>query len=141
MCDACRHLSGVDVRVFGFTDQIIYDAGNANSCAAHALDAGGGNNDAAGLHHAANAALQSGRRTRVVVMISDGLPTECSVGALRGLVRKLTSRYGIICAQVATTPLSDICFPNYIELSDHGTMSAVKHFGRILRDLILKAQD
>ena len=141
MCDACRHLSGVDVRVFGFTDQIIYDAGNANSCAAHALDAGGGNNDAAGLHHAANAALQSGRRTRVVVMISDGLPTECSVSALRGLVRKLTSRYGIICAQVATTPLSEICFPNYIELSDHGTMSAVKHFGRILRDLILKAQN
>ena len=59
-----RSYPGVDVRLFGFTDRVVYDAGNANRCAVHALEAGGGNNDAAGLWHAALAAKASRRRFR-----------------------------------------------------------------------------
>ena len=139
ICDACVGLPNVDVRVFGFSDDTIYDAGNARECAAHALEAGGGNNDAAALSHAANAALRSRRKAKALVMISDGLPTECSTTALRGLVRRLTTRYGIICAQVATTRLSEICFPDYVELKDNDTKLAVRQFGSILRNLIIKA--
>ena len=61
----------------------------------------GGNNDAAALYHAATAARQSRRKAKVLVMISDGLPTECSIDALRSLVVNLTKRRNIVCAQVA----------------------------------------
>src|SRR5262249_21787205 len=82
LAEACRDLSGVDLRVFGFTDQVIYDAGDAARPAVHALRASGGNNDAAALAHVGEAAHRSGRRAKLAVMISDGLPTECSVAAL-----------------------------------------------------------
>jgi hypothetical protein len=52
---------------------VIYDAG-APSRAVHALRAGGGNNDAAGLVYAALAAKAS-KGGRMLVQISDGAPT------------------------------------------------------------------
>jgi len=72
-------LAGIDVRLFGFTDHVIYDAGDATRCAVHGLRADGGNNDAAGLWHAAQTALASRRKAKLLVMISDGLPTQCTV--------------------------------------------------------------
>ncbi|HYT91621.1 MAG TPA: hypothetical protein VEL76_23110, partial [Gemmataceae bacterium] len=90
LAEAAKDTPGVDLRVFGFTDQVIYDAGTAKRCAVHGLEANGGNNDAAGLWHAAQVARSSHRKAKLLVMISDGLPTECSVAALRGLVGKLT---------------------------------------------------
>lgn len=88
LAEAARDNRGIDLRIFGFTDQVIYDAGTARRCAAHALEAGGGNNDAGALWHAAQHALASPRKMRLLVMISDGLPTECTVAALRGLVQR-----------------------------------------------------
>lgn len=139
MAEAGRALPGVDVRLFGFNDSVIFDAGDAVKCAAHQLRAGGGNNDAAGLAHAAAAAMRSRRRARVVVMISDGLPTQCSVQSLKGLVRRLSLRHGIMCAQVATQDLSEICFPEYVVVSSDNIDEAVDEFGQILRRLVLKA--
>src|SRR5262249_5544955 len=80
VAEAVRPLPGVEARFFGFTDSIIYDAGDARDCGVVGLAANGGNNDAAGLFHAASAALASPKRAKVLVMISDGLPTECSIG-------------------------------------------------------------
>ena len=39
--------------------------------------------------------------------MSDGLPTECTVAALRGLVRQLGQRERMVCAQVAVQALQD----------------------------------
>ena len=72
-------------------------------------------------------------------MISDGLPSHCSVDALRGLVRRLTYRHGIVCAQVATCELKEVCFPNYVVLKNNDIAEAVGEFGTILRQLIMKA--
>ncbi|MCA9796302.1 MAG: VWA domain-containing protein, partial [Candidatus Eremiobacteraeota bacterium] len=93
LAEAGRGLAGMDVRVIGFTDSIIYDAGDANRCAAHNLECSGGNNDAGALDYLARLALASPRQTRLLVMISDGLPTQCSVSALRALVKRLTTRH------------------------------------------------
>src|SRR5581483_5261697 len=92
LAESVRGCRGIDLRVFGFTDQVIYDAGDANHCSVHSLVAGGGNNDAAALWHVAQEAQRSRRRARLLVMISDGLPTECSVAALKGLVNRLTNK-------------------------------------------------
>jgi len=134
IAEAVRDLRGVDARFFGFTDSMIYDAGSAEHCAVGALKADGGNNDAAGLYHAATVAEQSRRRARVLVMVSDGLPTECSTEALKALVSDLGRRRGICCAQVAVRPLEEVCFPNYVVLDDELDV-AVARFGGIIGDL------
>jgi hypothetical protein len=134
VAEAVRPLPGVEARFFGFTDSVIYDAGTAGDCHVVGLRASGGNNDAAGLFHAANVAMASAKRAKVLVMISDGLPTECSVEALRGLVSTLTRRRGIVCAQVAVHPLEEVCFPNHV-LLDGAIEAAVARFGRMIGDL------
>ena len=139
IAEAARNYPGVDARLFGFTDQVIYDAGHANRCAIHALNAGGGNNDAAGLWHAALQAKASQRRAKLLVMISDGAPTECTVNALRSLVTRLTKRMKICCAQVGVCPLEHQCFPNYILLDQENVAASVREFGNVMAKLVQKA--
>jgi hypothetical protein len=139
LAQATRGFAGIDLRLFGFTDRVIYDAGDATRCAVHGLEAGGGNNDAGALWHAAQAALASKRRARLLVMISDGLPTECSVAALKALVLRLTTRLRICCAQVAVAPLSEICFPHHVLLQDDDQSACIRRFGVIVARLVKRA--
>ena len=136
LAEAARGNSGIDLRIFGFDDTTIFDAGTAERCAVAALEVGGGNNDAAALHHAAEIAQRSKRVAKLLVMISDGLPTECSVTALRALVRRLSVRQGICCAQVAVRPLEEVCFEHYIELLEHDDSGSVRRFGEIMAKLV-----
>ncbi|MEO1528312.1 MAG: VWA domain-containing protein [Planctomycetota bacterium] len=136
MAEACRNLQGVDLRLFGFTDTEIFDAGDAARPAVAALKAGGGNNDAAALLHAASVASRSQRNAKVVVMISDGLPTECTTHALRGLVERLQRRRDLVCAQVAVQPLHEVCFPDYVELTESNTLVSARRFGSIVARLV-----
>lgn len=138
IAEAVRPLRGVEARFFGFTDSVIWDAGDAQQCDVTGLVTSGGNNDAAALLHVANVAAGSTKRARVLVMISDGLPTECSVSALRGLVTTLTKRRGMVCAQVAVRKLEEECFPNYVVLDDSEIEVAVAKFGRMIGDLARK---
>ena len=130
VAEAVRDLPGVDARFFGFTDTVIYDAGDADRPAAVALEANGGNNDAAGLFHAAKVGRRSKRTARLLVMISDGLPTECTAASLTNLVHQLT-RDGFACTQVAVAPISSPCFPDYVEVTDDDEDAAVRAFGRL----------
>ncbi len=139
LAEAAKEAPGVDLRLFGFTDQVIYDAGTAKRCAVHGLYANGGNNDAAGLWHAAQVARASRRKAKLLVMISDGLPTECSVAALRGLVTRLTRRFKMCCAQVAVQPLAEVCFPHYVLLNEDDLAASVRHFGNVIARLVQKA--
>ena len=139
IAEATGPLSGVDTRVFGFTDHVIYDCGDARRCAVHALNAGGGNNDAAALYYAATIAKASHRKAKVLVMVSDGLPTECTVAALRGLVKRLTQRERMVCAQVAVQALAEVCFPHYVVLNDASIEATVSKFGTLVARLVERA--
>jgi hypothetical protein len=136
LAEAVRGLSGVDLGIFGFDDRVIFDAGDARRPAVTSLEAGEGNNDAAGLLHAAKAAMKSRRKAKVLVMISDGLPTECSASALRALAKNLTRRHGLCCAQVAVRPLEEVCFKHYVEIDDEHMDAAVRKFGSIVAKLV-----
>lgn len=138
VAEAAQAVRGIDVRLFGFTDSTIYDAGSAERPAIPALSAGGGNNDAAALWHAAQEALVSKRRAKLLVMISDGLPTECSVQALRALVLKLTHRFNICCAQASVEPLTEECFEHYVLLKGEIDES-VREFGSMIAKLVRRA--
>ena len=73
-------------------------------------------------------------------MISDGLPTQCSAVALRALAEQLTRRRGILCAQVAVRPLSEVCFPHYVEIKTGDPLDvAVRRFGEIVVGLTKRA--
>jgi hypothetical protein len=139
IAEAVRGMGTIDLRLFGFTDQVIYDAGDAGACAAHRLAAGGGNNDAAALWHAAQVARRSRRRSQVLVMISDGLPTECSAAALKNLVEQLTRRARMVCAQVAVAPITEPCFPHYVLLNDSNQDEAVRRFGVLVGALVRRS--
>ena len=136
LAEAAKGMRNIDVRVFGFTNSVIYDAGSAAQCAAHALSTQGGNNDAAALWHAAQAAHLSRRRAKLLVMISDGSPTECTTHALRALVNRLQRRMGIACAQVAVRSLDEVCFPHYVEIESRDDAQAVAQFGRVIAKLV-----
>jgi len=138
VASAARSVEGVDLRVFGFTDRVIYDAGDHRRPAIAGLTAGGGNNDAAGLAHAAWVARRSPRPHRLLIMISDGLPTECTTTALRELVQRLT-RQGMLCAQVAVAPLREQCFEHYIEVLDADLDASTRAFGQVVERLAATA--
>jgi len=91
------------------------------------------------LWHAAQAATASKRKAKLLVMISDGSPTECSVSSLRALVQRLTHRHHICCAQVAVCELDHICFDNYILLDVNNVEESVRKFGQTMVRLVLKA--
>lgn len=139
VAEAARGLNGVDARFFGFTDKVIYEAGDARRCAVSSLRASDGNNDAAALTHVASVATASHRKSKLLVMISDGLPTECSVSALRQVVQQLTRRHHMCCAQVAVRPLTEICFPNYVLLDDANLDASVRRFGDLIGKLVGRA--
>jgi hypothetical protein len=140
LAEAARGVAGVELRVWGFTDQTLFDAGDAQRCAAHALVAAGGNNDAGALWYASQVARKSCMRRRVLLMISDGLPTECSTSALRALVGRLGSRAGIACAQVAMQPLREVCFPEHVVLEDEADPVTVARFGALAGELVRRAR-
>ncbi len=133
---AISNCDSIDLRVIGFTDTTVYDAGTALRPAISSLKAGGGNNDAAALWHLAQLALESRRRSKLLVMISDGLPTECSVAALRTLVDRLTKKLGMCCAQIAVEPLEEICFPYYVLVKEADERAAIRKFGQTVAKLI-----
>jgi len=91
--------------------------------------------DAAALWHVYRIARASRRQAKLLVMISDGLPSECSVAALKALVRRL-GRWGCCAAQVAVQPLQEICFPHYVLLTDQEFDVAVRKFGEVVIRLV-----
>ncbi len=68
-------------------------------------------------------------------MISDGSPTECTVEALKGLVKHLTHDLNIVCAQVAVEEIQEIAFPDYVDLSQYSMDEAVARFGSMIMRL------
>lgn len=120
--------------VSAFDDSTFYELGGLTRNAIASLDSGAGNNDAGGLERAAELARQSGKRNKMIIVVSDGSPTQCTVQALQGLVDKLT-REGIILAQAAVDQVEHDCFRHAIDLSKEPMDRAVARFGRMLTRL------
>jgi hypothetical protein len=140
LMEAARKLEGVDCRVRGFEDELIWDAGSPGSTRLAGLKPGGGNNDAGALLAMARLALRSSRKHRLLVMISDGFPTECSLDSLRNLVQVLNKRYGIVSAQVAVAPMEPerVAFSDFTDLTEHSIPLSVRLFGRMVQRLLMR---
>lgn len=135
LTESAKGLRGLEGHVNAFDDDTFYELGDFQRHAISALSAGGGNNDAGALWRAAQLAAASGKRHKMLIMISDGLPSQCTFGSLAKLVQELTRRHGIVCAQAAVEPLEKVAFPHYVDLSSHTQEEAVARFGRLLMRL------
>jgi hypothetical protein len=85
---AVLNLPGVSARFWGFTDSTIFDCGVPGEGRITGLTIGGGNNDAAMLWHMGQSAAASGKDIKILLMLSDGQPSDCSWLSLRNLVLK-----------------------------------------------------
>lgn len=89
--EAVRNQPGMSAHMWGFTDYAIYDCGEAGAFRVSGLKAAGGNNDSAMLWHMGQSALKSGKTVKLLLMISDGQPSDCSWGSLNNLKHKFES--------------------------------------------------
>lgn len=132
VAESAARAPGVTGHVNAFGSETFIRLGTFENHAIASLETGGGNNDSGGLKRAAMLARASGRAHRLLIMISDGMPSECSQASLQALVEHLTRREGIVCAQVAVDTVPEVAFPNFVDLSAMEFDEAVARFGRLL---------
>ena len=138
LLEASARLPGIDCFALGFTDDEILEVGRPGSAILGGLEPCGGNNDAAGLLALALHAQKSARKKRLLVMISDGYPTGCSLDSLGNLVRVLEHHWKMRCVQVAVDEMDEerIVFPRFTDLTRHEPRQAVRAFGRMIRKVL-----
>jgi len=135
VAESLRALPGLAGHVNAFDGDTFYRLGDFRRSAVASLTADDGNNDSGGLARAAELALASRKHNKLLVMISDGSPAECTFESLKNLVERLSHNHGIVCAQVAVEHLEEIAFPHYIDLSRCLLEEAVFRFGTMLMRL------
>lgn len=134
--ESVRGVRGITANLWGFTETAIYDCGQPGQFRVSGLTAGGGNNDAGALWHAYKSARKSGKELKILLMISDGRPTECTWGSLYKLVCQLEMS-GYVPVQVAVDRIEDPAFKRYfVDLVGQPMAAAVIQFGRMLLSLI-----
>jgi len=84
--EATKDQRGISAHFWGFTDSAIYDCGTAGQYRTSGLVSSGGNNDSAMLWHMGQSAKASNKSVKMLFMLSDGQPSDCSWGSLRNLV-------------------------------------------------------
>ncbi len=125
-------IHGIEGHVNAFDENTFYKLGTLTHCSVAGLYAGGGNNDAGALKKAAELAMASRKKNKLLVMISDGSPTECTEISLTSLVQQLESSYQIKCIQVAIDKFSTASFKDFVDLSNLDFHSAITRFGEII---------
>jgi len=84
------------------------------------------------LWHLAEQSSRSGKRLKILVMVSDGLPVECSWDSLHELVCKLEDE-NFVCVQVAVDEIENPAFERFfIDLTKCTMDEAVVEFGQML---------
>ncbi|TVR04925.1 MAG: hypothetical protein EA398_00900 [Deltaproteobacteria bacterium] len=131
---AADGLPHVTTRLAGFTHDTLIDLGDARQTRLTALRADGGNNDAAALDWIAEEALASGRRHRLLVMISDGRPTASSEAALAARIRHWEDQ-GMMLVQLALREIDPPVFPRQVTLAARGEREAVRAWCHLIAGL------
>jgi len=130
ICQGIRGVKGVTGRVSAFDDRSFWLLGDMRHNSIGSLEASNGNNDAGAIEVAVRYCEKVRAKQCIILMISDGLPTECSEEALKEEVRLAESK-GYPCLQVAVDDLQTDCFKNFIDLSKMPEERAIAEFGNL----------
>jgi len=134
--ESIRGVRGISAHFWGFTDQAIFDCGTAGQYRVSGLQAGGGNNDSAMLWHMYRSAAASGMELKILLMVSDGAPTECTWSSLNNLVCRLEAA-GYVPVQIAVDRIANPAFQRwFVDLVGQPMAAAVIEFGRMLLALV-----
>jgi uncharacterized protein with von Willebrand factor type A (vWA) domain len=136
IAEAAKGIREIEGHVNAFDDDTFIRLGDFRSHAIASLQARGGNNDAGGLARAAELALASRKRHRIIIMINDDSPTESTAESVGALVSELTRRHGLVLAQVAVDELQTGSFPHFVDYSELEFDAAIGEFGNLLRRLL-----
>lgn len=129
---AIINLPGVSAHFWGFTSDTIFDCGVAGERKISGLKCGGGNNDAAMLYQMGQSARSSGKDVKILLMLSDGQPSECSWLSLRNLVHKFEQE-GMIPWNFALDVIKTPAFERFFtDLVGQTQDEAVMTMGQIL---------
>jgi hypothetical protein len=132
VAESAKGISGIEGHITAFDGEAFYLLGDFHRTSVTSLTADDGNNDAGALARAAELALRSRKRNKLLVMISDGAPAQCTFASLQNLVARLTRDHRIRCAQVAVAALGAVAFPHYVDVSRYSMDEAVARFGNLL---------
>jgi Mg-chelatase subunit ChlD len=135
VAESAKGVRGIDGHINAFDGDTWYWLGNFQRTAIASLTADGGNNDAGALARAAELAVRSHKRNKLLLMISDAVPAQCTFASLKNVVTRLTRDHGILCAQVAVAEIEEIAFPHSVDLSQYPFDEAVTRFGKLLMKL------
>lgn len=134
--EAIRNQRGMTGHFWGFTDTEIYDCGEPGEYRTSGLKSHGGNNDSAMLWHMGQSAARSGKEIRILLMISDGQPADCSWGSLHNLVNLFESD-GMIPVQIAVDRINEPAFKTwFVDLVGQTMPEAVISMGHMLVSLV-----
>jgi hypothetical protein len=132
---AVINLPNVSAHFWGFTSDKIYDCGVAGERRVSGLVCNGGNNDAAMLWKMGQSAKESGKDVKILLMLSDGQPSECSWLALRNLVVKFEQE-GMIPWNFALDVIRTPAFERFFtDLVGQTQDEAVMTMGQILASI------
>ncbi|MBU6451034.1 MAG: hypothetical protein KGS72_04595 [Cyanobacteria bacterium REEB67] len=132
---AVINLPGVSAHFWGFTHDQIYDCGVAGEGRVSGLQCGGGNNDAAMLWQMGQSAADSGKDVKILIMLSDGQPSDCSWLSLHNLVMQFEQE-GMIPWNFALDVISTPAFERFFTDLVGQTMSeAIVTMGETLATL------
>lgn len=138
---AVVNLPGVSARFWGFTSDKIYDCGVAGERRISGLVCNGGNNDAAMLYKMGQSAKDSGKDVKILLMLSDGQPSECSWLSLRNLVLKYEQE-GMIPWNFALDVIRTPAFERFFtDLVGQTKDEAVLTMGQILASIAESGND
>lgn len=135
VAESAKGLDGIEGHINAFDGDTFYGLGDFQRNAIASLTAGGGNNDSGALARAAELALRSRKRNKLLIMVSDAAPAECTFASLKNLVGRLTREHGIVCAQVAVAEIEEVAFPHHVDLGRYAMDEAVARFGSLLMKL------
>lgn len=132
---AVINLPGVSAHFWGFTSESIFDCGVPGERKISGLKCGGGNNDAAMLWKMGQSARESGKDVKILLMLSDGQPSECSWLSLRNLVLKFEQE-GMIPWNFALDVINTPAFERFFtDLVGQSKDEAVMTMGQILASI------
>lgn len=129
MASVSKRVSG---GLYGYVDSVIFDAGKPGEWGVTGLVCRGGNNDTAALDHARKASLASSQDIKIIIVINDAQPADCSARSFNDMVAQCR-REGIFVIQMLTDDTHPAAPGAYvINLCRVPPMTAATQLGQIL---------
>lgn len=135
LAECLRECPQVESVFLGF-NQNVYRCGTHDEYSLGSLAPAGKTNEAAALDFLDTHYLDVPRRRKAVIVLSDGLPTACSVESVGRVVRRLETERGVRCVHGA---MSDVAHPAYrrrVDLIGELQVGTVREFGRSIAELL-----